>query len=85
MNWNLVVAGPARRQLRKLPLKDYERILSAFRQMQDNPFSGDVKFLQATGAGFRRRVGNDRILYDIQTKQRVITILEVLRRNSTTY
>jgi len=40
MKWDLHVAGPARKQLERLPSKDRERILAVLVAMQDNPFQG---------------------------------------------
>ena len=39
MKWDLHVAGPARKQLERLPAKDRERILAVFVAMQGSRIS----------------------------------------------
>jgi mRNA-degrading endonuclease RelE of RelBE toxin-antitoxin system len=63
MNWTLLVTKPARKGLEKSPNKDQIRIEQALDLLQSDPFSGDIKRLQPPG--WRRRVGNYRILYDL--------------------
>jgi mRNA-degrading endonuclease RelE of RelBE toxin-antitoxin system len=63
MEWTIVLAGPARKSLDRIPTKDRRRILAALDEMQQNPFQGDIRRLQGL-SGFRRRVGNWRIFRD---------------------
>jgi mRNA-degrading endonuclease RelE of RelBE toxin-antitoxin system len=51
--------------------------------MQDDPFSGDIKRLQPSG--WRRRVGNYRIFYDLLIEEKRIVVTAIERRTSTTY
>jgi len=51
--------------------------------MQVDPFSGDIKRLQPSG--WRRRVGNYRIFYDLLTGEKRIVVTAIERRTSTTY
>jgi mRNA interferase RelE/StbE len=85
MNWNLQLAGPAQRDFRRLPSKDRERVRAALPAMQRDPFQGDIKRLQGQPTGWRRRVGNYRILYDLHLERRLILVAGILRRSSTTY
>jgi mRNA-degrading endonuclease RelE of RelBE toxin-antitoxin system len=52
--------------------------------MEQNPFQGDIRKLQGL-AGFRRRVGNWRILFEVVLEQRHVVIAAIERRTSTTY
>ncbi|MGB9660120.1 MAG: type II toxin-antitoxin system RelE family toxin [Nitrososphaerales archaeon] len=45
--------------------KDRERILEAIKNMELNPFSGDVKPIRTLKGVFRRRVGDYRIAFVI--------------------
>jgi mRNA-degrading endonuclease RelE of RelBE toxin-antitoxin system len=47
MNWNLLVTGPAQKQLRRIPERDRGRVEAALLEMQDEPFSGDLVRLHA--------------------------------------
>jgi mRNA-degrading endonuclease RelE of RelBE toxin-antitoxin system len=85
MTWILLIAKPAARSLRDVPLADLEHINAAFEAMRSDPYSGDIKFLRGTKRTLRRRVGGWRILYEVRTDQRLVIILGVVRRSSITY
>jgi len=52
--------------------------------MQQNPFQGDIRKLQGL-PGFRRRVGNWRILFEALPESKHIVVAAIERRTSTTY
>jgi mRNA-degrading endonuclease RelE of RelBE toxin-antitoxin system len=85
MKWNLVITGPAQKDFQKLPQKDQARVKAVLIAMQDDPFQGDLKRLKGTSTGWRRRVGSNRIIYDLYYEERLIVISAILRRTSTTY
>ena len=84
MEWTVVLAGPARKSLKRIPVTDKTRILAALAEMQENPFQGDIKKLQGL-PGFRRRVGNWRILFEVLPDVRHVVVAAIARRTSTTY
>jgi mRNA-degrading endonuclease RelE of RelBE toxin-antitoxin system len=85
MTWILLIAKPAARSLREVPFADLEHINSAFEAMRSDPYSGDIKFLRGTKRTLPRRVGAWRILFEVNSDQRLVIILGVIRRNSSTY
>jgi mRNA interferase RelE/StbE len=85
MTWTIQLSGPAQKDFRRLPPKDRARVKSALLAMEQDPFRGDIKRLQGNPSGWRRRVGNFRIIYDIYFDQHLIVIAGILRRTSTTY
>lgn len=85
MNWKVVLADSAAKQLRKAPQQDARRILAALAHMSENPYSGDIKFLKGQENTFRRRVGKWRILFQLDTELHNINVLAVVRRTTTTY
>ncbi|MBZ5706881.1 MAG: type II toxin-antitoxin system RelE/ParE family toxin [Acidobacteriia bacterium] len=84
MEWTVVLAGPARKSLRRIPAGDRTRILAALGEMQQNPFQGDIRKLQGL-PGFRRRVGNWRILFELVPERQHVVVTAIERRTSTTY
>jgi len=80
-----VITKPAERDLKALGQNDRVRINAAFEAMRTNPFSGDIKFLKGMGGALRRRVGAWRILFDVDQQKRIVLLLAVKRRTSTTY
>ena len=84
MEWTVVLAGPARKSLKRIPASDKTRILTALAEMQQDPFQGDIRKLQGL-PGFRRRVGNWRVLCEVILERRQVVIAAIERRTSTTY
>ena len=84
MERTVVLAGPARKSLKRIPAGDRTRILAALAEMQENPFQGDIRKLHGL-PGFRRRVGNWRILFEIVPERRHVVVAAIARRTSTTY
>jgi mRNA-degrading endonuclease RelE of RelBE toxin-antitoxin system len=80
----VVLAGPARKSLKRIPASDKTRILSALAEMQQDPFQGDIRKLQGL-PGFRRRVGNWRVMFDLILEERRVVVAAIERRTSTTY
>jgi len=84
MEWTVVLAGQARKALDRIPKADQKRVLAALGQMQQNPFGGDIRKLQGL-PGFRRRIGNWRILFEVIPEVRNVVIAAIERRTTTTY
>jgi len=61
--WEILIAGPARKSLERVPSSDRERIEAALEEMAANPFQGDIKLLKGQEKRFRRRVGAWRIFF----------------------
>lgn len=85
MNWELLLAGPAEKALKRIPASDQGRILAALGEMENDPFQGDIVRLKAQPTAWRRRVGNWRILFDVDPERRLIVVHDIMRRTSTTY
>ena len=84
MEWTVVLAGPATKSLKRIPADDKKRILAALTEMEQDPFRGDIRKLQGL-PGFRRRVGNWRIMFEVVVERKIIVIAAIERRTSTTY
>ncbi len=85
MTWTLNLAKRAERQLVKAPAKSRRLLLAALGEMQENPFSGDIRRLTSERSTWRRRVGDYRIFFDLHPDQHHIDVLEIARRTTTTY
>jgi mRNA-degrading endonuclease RelE of RelBE toxin-antitoxin system len=85
MKWGLAITSSAKRQLRGVPAPELDQINSAFSEMCEDPFRGDVKFLRGLDGALRRRVGDWRVLYELNQEHKVIVITAVRRRASNTY
>ena len=85
MAWRVSVAKPAQKQIARFPAKDQERIGEAVRMLAHDPFSGDVLRLEGSGHRWRRRVGSYRVFFSVDSVQKTVSVLAVVRRTSTTY
>ena len=59
--------------------------MRALEETARDPFAGDVVRLKDQPTAFRRRVGDWRILFDIEPEKRRVLVHDVVRRTSTTY
>jgi mRNA-degrading endonuclease RelE of RelBE toxin-antitoxin system len=84
MEWTVVLSGPARKSLKRIPIADKTRILAALAEMQHDPFHGDIRELQGL-PGFRRRVGDWRVFFEVVPEPKQVVIAAIERRTSTTY
>ena len=83
--WIVHVARPAERVVARAPRPEEQRLRAALRGMEEDPFGGDVVRLHHERAAFRRRIGDWRILFDVDPEQRLVDVREILRRTTTTY
>lgn len=57
------------------PIK--RRIVNALRELEDDPFSGDVKPLQGAMGLFRKRVGDYRIIFSVDFENQIVVVLKI--------
>lgn len=81
INWTKV----ALKQLGKIPPADHARIVEAVAALEAFPTVREVKALSNHQYGFRLRVGQYRVLFDVAAVVRIIKIQQVRRRNDHTY
>ena len=67
-------------EIRSLPDKDKERILEEIKNMELNPFSGDIKPIRALRGVFRRRVGDYKVAFTINFEANEVVVLKVGKR-----
>jgi len=85
MKWGLAITSRAKRQLRRLSAPELNDVNHEFSEMCYDPFKGDVKFLRGLDGALRRRIGDWRVLYELDQEHKVIVITAVKRRGSNTY
>jgi mRNA interferase RelE/StbE len=73
VSWTVEVQRPAEKELAALPLQAGERVASALRAMEDDPFPHGVKKLKARD-GYRVRVGDYRILFTVNRAARLVRV-----------
>ena len=83
--WLVALAGPAQKSLKRIPPNDRARLRAAIDEMEENPLRGDIRKLKGGRDGFRRRLGDWRIFFDIYPEERRVVVTGIGRRASTTY
>ena len=78
--FKVILHRKAINEIRSIPDKDKERILEAIKNMELNPFSGDVKPIKALRGVFRRRVGDYRVAFTINFEASEVVVLKVGKR-----
>ncbi len=84
--YQVVFASRAKKSFKKTPQKHQEKIKQAILKFKKNPFCfGTIKLVSYPIASYRHRVGDYRILFDIWEEKKILMILDIKRRTSTTY
>lgn len=79
MSYRVFILKRAQKELAKIAGKDFERIKEAIFKLGDNPRPSGCRKLTGRD-GWRIRVSNYRIIYEIDYKEEAITILNIGRR-----
>lgn len=78
MTWAVEIERRAEREMAALPNEVLRRITERVQALAQDPFPRGMKKLQ--GGGYRLRVGDYRVLYDVVPKSRTVTIYAVGHR-----
>ena len=78
MKYNIELKPQAIKDLKYLPRKDIERIFDGLESLSYD-FKGDVKRLTDTTKEYRLRIGNYRVLFEIEQVDKII-IYKILHR-----
>jgi mRNA interferase RelE/StbE len=69
------------KEISTLPRRTRERVIQAIRKLSDDPrHQGTRKLSGEMPGAWRIRVGDYRVIYDIDDDQRIVTILAALHR-----
>ena len=83
MSYRLELSPHARRSLSKIPHKDFRKLDFTISNLEDNPRPHGVKKLK--GLIHRIRAGDWRVIYLISDEEKLVSILDVIRRSESTY
>ncbi|HHY56654.1 MAG TPA: type II toxin-antitoxin system RelE/ParE family toxin [Chloroflexi bacterium] len=81
MQYKVEIKRQAEREMRRLPETEAIRILDALLKLQDN-LAGDVKRLTNFAPEYRLRVGNYRVLFEIEDGDRIVVYAVRHRRDA---
>lgn len=76
----------AQRVFQKLSHKEALRIKDVVKKLEQEPRThGTIKLNDAPVAQYRYRIGNFRILFDIDDEKKIVAILDIRKRDERTY
>lgn len=78
MTYRIDLSRRAQKQMRDLPGGMRIRVRDRIDELRDDPYRGVAKV--AVLGGFRVRVGDYRILFDVSDQQRLVQVRQVLHR-----
>ena len=79
MRYSIQIKKSALKELQKLPKNDRPRLIAAIDQLAEQPHTGKV--LKGDFSGLRRlRVGNYRVIYEIDEGKILVLVLRVAHR-----
>ena len=78
--YDIKIVGAVRRQLKRINREDKKRILDKIESLAENPRPHGYKELKGNENLFRVRTGDYRIIYEIQDKVLIVTVLKVGNR-----
>ncbi len=84
MSYRLIVRPAAEKFILRLNESDYGAIVERLRSLVEEPRPSAVRKLASTSLR-RLRVGDFRIVYSVDDKERVVKILRIARRSEDTY
>jgi mRNA interferase RelE/StbE len=79
MSYQVLILRRAQKELAGLPKSDYERVRDEVISLSDDPRPGGCKKLVGR-EGWRIRVGNYRVIYEINDAKQAVTVLHVGHR-----
>lgn len=82
MSYTIKIKSSAKREIKRLPTSVQVRITKKLEELEMNPRPPDVKKLQGYEKTYRVRVGEYRIVYEIEDDILLVWVIEVGHRSS---
>ncbi|MEJ2670713.1 MAG: type II toxin-antitoxin system RelE/ParE family toxin [Deltaproteobacteria bacterium] len=78
--YDVYLERAAERDLKKLPLKVFHRIIIQIKSLGENPRPTGCRKITGSKQDWRIRIGNYRIIYEIDEKSRTVNIMRIRYR-----
>ncbi len=85
MAYQIQIEKSALKQLSKIEKPAREKIRAAISDLADNPRPHGYKKLVDEGGLYRIKAGDYRIIYEVQDKILLVSVLRIAKRNERTY
>lgn len=70
----------AERDLKKLSAEDYQHVIPYIKALAENPRPPGCRKIVSSKRDWRIRVGNYRVIYEIDEKAKIVRVIRVKRR-----
>ena len=80
VSYKLEILRSANRDTRRIDKRYIEPIFNAIKSLVENPFPPQCKKLKGSESSYRIRVGNYRIIYEVESNKKIITIFHIRHR-----
>jgi mRNA interferase RelE/StbE len=78
--YSVIIEKPALKSLATIPDKNAKKITKAIDELAENPRPNGVKKLKGSDDFYRIKVGNYRVIYEINDGELVIVVVEIGHR-----
>ncbi|GIX46094.1 MAG: translation repressor RelE [Candidatus Tectimicrobiota bacterium] len=78
--YEVLLERTAERDLRRLSTEDFHRIISHIRTLAENPRPSGCRKITGSKSDWRIRVGDYRVIYEIDEKAKAVRVMRVRHR-----
>ncbi len=82
MDYSINIKKSVEKDLRKLPKAVINRVVEAIERLEENPYPRQSKKLKSTERTYRLRVGNYRIIYQVDEERKEVIVYHVRHREN---
>ena len=82
MDYSINIKKSVEKDLKKLPNSVTSKVVEAIENLKDNPYPRQSKKLRATERTYRLRVGDYRIIYQVDEERKEIIVYYVRHREN---
>ena len=68
------------RDIRKIDKQEIKRIVESIKSLEENPFPKQSKKLKGSESSYRLRIGDYRILYEVDIQNKIVEIFHIRHR-----
>jgi len=78
--YRLSIANAVKQDVRNIERAALDRILQKIRSLAEDPFPSGCRKLKGSSSSYRVRVGDYRIIYEVDSETRTVTVFHVRHR-----
>ncbi len=78
--YEILLVKQAEKDLKNLPIQIFDRVITAIKDLSSNPRPSECLKLKNLSQDYRIRVGDYRIIYEIDNKNQIVKVMRVRHR-----